>query len=1041
MIHIFDIEKEAILANSKESINDGLLNLGPVRISMENTKSVSFVNYKFDQYSLRDIKNFDVDHTDQFRLNDTFDTEVITNWSLDGGSFQQDLPASVLPNNRLLALGNSNFQDEIDTQGPELFQYKTISDIIGGTTTQIESSSHGLIEGDILYIDNVVGMTEINNSFGAVITVVDSNNVIVNIDSSGYSAYVSGGELKVSVYPISNIGNGTVTQITTQKENDFAVNDYVVFYGVSGCKQINGTRGKVLNIISSTQFTVDINSSEFSSYNIQLVSMTDSSTPPNTYNVYYGGYVSKTPSEKYLAWADRLSSKFVYDNEDNKVITHNEDYSSPTIRSFWNLVGKEEKKFAMKFYEFFSNLDHSGDTQHRFDFQEFDYNLTTPEEFDNLKNRTDVYPELYSWLQNKTGIGYDSIHYNVQEVKYSDDNVYVESTGIPEYLQSVDPWKTEATNRFWSFQIPRTVTVKGNKTTSPLGPVGVLINGVPLYNFKNGESFRSKGIWNNNTVISLKELYDDNDGVLTPSGTYCHVYAPLSLYGETGDTVHSPLLGYALDGCPIYGPYGYEDYDPLDSTPTIVRIQSGYTLRNIKERGTLPDGTELEISEYGPPIPPYDYEVKISTTENLSFVYVNNQGNNATLTNSIVGYTVVDNVQLEIDDQILIKNQNNSIQNGIYQVTSAGPSSYTTLRRIRIHDEVAIKAVQRGQYNEAAYGYNESNGNKVLVSSGRINGNTSWILEGGNRIGITPISATQFDAYPLGYFAEDFEFTGDGVNTLDEYNGRFGRTPEYPNGVYAYFTTLNPDETPAYPYAIAEEYYAYVSDLSIKNAGKSKAYDSVKYYINKVEGLKVQILQNDTMYELVSLSPETWEKRLSKSSSFGQKNKNFFYNKSIGLDSFASPELLESLGFDPALDESLEFPGNIETIPSNPYENTTIDALRSGTRENPTFNSEYGTWSNSDTAYRDFVASSSYDRDISNTSVYVSRRLDSSETANPLTVKMYSTIVIDVPATSVFYTYFNQDNWGGSMILDWEVFTVPYGFGGQPYGESPYGGE
>jgi hypothetical protein len=54
---------------------------------------------------------------------------------------------------------------------------------------------------------------------------------------------------------------------------------------------------------------------------------------------------------------------------------------------------------------------------------------------------------------------------------------------------------------------------------------------------------------------------------------------------------------------------------------------------------------------------------------------------------------------------------------------------------------------------------------------------------------------------------------------------------------------------------------------------------------------------------------------------------------------------------------------------------------------------------------------------------------------------MYSTIVIDVPASSIFYSYFNQTNWGGSMILDWEIFTVPYGYGAEPYGEAPYGGE
>ena len=43
--------------------------------------------------------------------------------------------------------------------------------------------------------------------------------------------------------------------------------------------------------------------------------------------------------------------------------------------------------------------------------------------------------------------------------------------------------------------------------------------------------------------------------------------------------------------------------------------------------------------------------------------------------------------------------------------------------------------------------------------------------------------------YPLGFFVNDWNYTANG--DLDEYNGRFCKTPEYPNGVYAYFCTIN----------------------------------------------------------------------------------------------------------------------------------------------------------------------------------------------------------------------------------------------------------
>ena len=69
--------------------------------------------------------------------------------------------------------------------------------------------------------------------------------------------------------------------------------------------------------------------------------------------------------------------------------------------------------------------------------------------------------------------------------------------------------------------------------------------------------------------------------------------------------------------------------------------------------------------------------------------------------------------------------------------------------------------------------------------------------------------------YPAGFFVEDYEFIGNG--DLDEYNGRFCVTPEYPEGVYAYFTTINDGQvdsvgpfsnykSPVFPYFIGNNY-------------------------------------------------------------------------------------------------------------------------------------------------------------------------------------------------------------------------------------------
>ena len=52
--------------------------------------------------------------------------------------------------------------------------------------------------------------------------------------------------------------------------------------------------------------------------------------------------------------------------------------------------------------------------------------------------------------------------------------------------------------------------------------------------------------------------------------------------------------------------------------------------------------------------------------------------------------------------------------------------------------------------------------------------------------------------YPSGYFIEDYNFDNSG--DLDEHNGRFIVNSDFPNGTYAYFSTLDIDKKPAFPY-------------------------------------------------------------------------------------------------------------------------------------------------------------------------------------------------------------------------------------------------
>jgi hypothetical protein len=66
---------------------------------------------------------------------------------------------------------------------------------------------------------------------------------------------------------------------------------------------------------------------------------------------------------------------------------------------------------------------------------------------------------------------------------------------------------------------------------------------------------------------------------------------------------------------------------------------------------------------------------------------------------------------------------------------------------------------------------------------------------------------------PLGRYLEDNDYLGDlgfiqGTDfDLDEYNTRYCVTPEFPDLHYAYFTCINSNGTPHFPYNIGRQFY------------------------------------------------------------------------------------------------------------------------------------------------------------------------------------------------------------------------------------------
>lgn len=85
-------------------------------------------------------------------------------------------------------------------------------------------------------------------------------------------------------------------------------------------------------------------------------------------------------------------------------------------------------------------------------------------------------------------------------------------------------------------------------------------------------------------------------------------------------------------------------------------------------------------------------------------------------------------------------------------------------------------------------------------------------------------------SYPLGSFVEDYEYLHRS-GSLDENNGRFCVTPDYPEGVYAYFVTITANNIPEYPYFVGKNYYSIPVD---SNYNKTISQDDIPLNITRL---------------------------------------------------------------------------------------------------------------------------------------------------------------------------------------------------------------
>ena len=104
--------------------------------------------------------------------------------------------------------------------------------------------------------------------------------------------------------------------------------------------------------------------------------------------------------------------------------------------------------------------------------------------------------------------------------------------------------------------IPSAPRPNSNECETGLGPVGLWLNGVPIFNWSDASSFMNQDVWHQVASEFRSNGMDLCNGHAGNGAYHHHGYSTCvrQMVGDQG-LGHSPIYGYAGDGYPIHGPY------------------------------------------------------------------------------------------------------------------------------------------------------------------------------------------------------------------------------------------------------------------------------------------------------------------------------------------------------------------------------------------------------------------------------------------------------------------------------------------------------
>jgi hypothetical protein len=367
--------------------------------------------------------------------------------------------------------------------------------------------------------------------------------------------------------------------------------------------------------------------------------------------------------------------------------------------------------------------------------------------------------------------------------------------------------------------------------TNP-GPVGILVDGSPLYGYKDEE------------YVSFGNIEKIN---ITNKGTN-YAAAPFVLINEQPGKARSSLLGERLDSIEIL------EKEIYSGDPTI-RITSGEgaVLSPVITEGRI---TSIEIVNPGqyysspPEIVIEDILGKGSFAEYRAVL--NSKGEIAQLVNVNPGrlYTR-GKVRIEVrpvgkgafataNVKRWTKNRLTNTEafdnnNGYAFNDGYGVVGNPKLLRRRLLDSITAGYLETPTISHSPIIGYAFDGNPIYGPYGYSDplNSTSSIarMVSGYELGTGSSGRPSQTVYPLGTLIEDYNFVATeqtGKTRLDANNGRFCVTPDYPEGVYAYFVTIDAVNNSVFPYMLGENYYSLPVASNYENFGQDDLPSNVK---------------------------------------------------------------------------------------------------------------------------------------------------------------------------------------------------------------------